>query len=134
MNSKHRLHVWAKATCRKSNRSSSVILPPKTRAAPKKHFSIFDEIPEELLEKRRSCRQLLGSAVTSSADNSCDVAGARGAASSAHRLLLSSFLPPALKTTSLTPDSPEQQQQQPIAGRDLNEGYPKVRNHGEGPY
>ena len=132
MNSKHRLHVWAKATCRKSNRSSSVILPPKTRAAPKKHFSIFDEIPEELLEKRRSCRQLLGSAVTSSADNSCDVAGARGAASSAHRLLLSSFLPPALKTTSLTPDSSEQQQS--ITGRDSNEGYPKVRNHGEGPY
>ena len=109
-----------------------MILPPKTRAAPKKHFSIFDEIPEELLEKRRSCRQLLGSAVTSSADNSCDVAG--GAASSAHRLLLTSFLPPALKTASLTPDSPEQQQQQPTAGRDSNEGYPKVRNHREGPY
>ena len=49
-------------------RKKSVILPPKTK---KKHFSIFDQIPDELLEKRRSGRQTFSSAaVNSSTDNS----------------------------------------------------------------
>ena len=56
-----------------TNKKKSVILPPKTK---KKHFSIFDEIPEELLEKRRSCRKVFESEPASpaaSTDNSCDV-------------------------------------------------------------
>ena len=64
-----------------SSRKRSVILPAKTK---KKHFSIFDEIPEELLEKRRSCRQNV--AVTSSNDNSCD--NAAGSSTFAHKQIL----------------------------------------------
>ena len=41
------------AVDRAGTRKKSVILPAKQK---KKHFSIFDEIPEELLEKRRSSR------------------------------------------------------------------------------
>jgi len=78
-----------------SGRKKSVILPGKQK---KKHFSIFDEIPEELLEKRRSCRQTASSSavVTSSNDNSCDTSAA--GTSSAHRQLLTSFLPASIKS------------------------------------
>eukprot|EP00090_Calanus_glacialis_P013101 TRINITY_DN21726_c0_g1_i3.p1 TRINITY_DN21726_c0_g1~~TRINITY_DN21726_c0_g1_i3.p1 ORF type:complete len:2006 (+),score=827.87 TRINITY_DN21726_c0_g1_i3:94-6111(+) len=83
-------------------RKKSVILPPKTK---KKHFSIFDEIPEELLEKRRSCRNVLASQPTSlaaSTDTSCDV-GASKASSTTQRDLLTSYLPATLLTTSSSP-------------------------------
>ncbi len=50
-----------------SARKNSVILPAKTR---KKHFSIFDEIPNKLLEKRGSGRQNVSAALASSNDNS----------------------------------------------------------------
>ena len=85
-------------------RKKSVILPPKTK---KKHFSIFDEIPEELLEKRRSCRNVLASQPTSlaaSTDTSCDV-GASKTSSTTQRDILTSYLPATLLTTSSSPKS-----------------------------
>ena len=84
-----------------SVRKKSVILPAKTR---KKHFSIFDEIPDELLEKRRSCRQNVSSGLASSNDNSIDTSG--GSSGFAQRQLLSSFLPDTLKASVV--ESPEQ--------------------------
>ena len=78
-----------------SSRKKSVTLPPKGR---KKHFSIFDEIPEELLEKRRSCRNVLSSqpaSLAASTDTSCDV-GVNKGNTSAQRDLLTSLLPPTL--------------------------------------
>ena len=44
----------------KWRKRSGVILQPNARPV-KKHFSIFDEIPEELIEKRRSKRTVLPS-------------------------------------------------------------------------
>ena len=78
-----------------SSRKKSVILPSKVK---KKHFSIFDEIPEELLEKRRSCRNILSNQPTSlatSTDTSCDVGASKGV-STVQRDLLTSFFPPSL--------------------------------------
>ena len=50
----------------KWRKKTGCILDPKARPQ-KKHFSIFDEIPEELIEKRRSSRKpVAGSAVNSS--------------------------------------------------------------------
>ena len=83
-----------------SVRKKSVILPAKTR---KKHFSIFDDIPDELLEKRRSCRQNVSSGLASSTDNSVDTSG--GSSGFAQRQLLTSFFPDALKAA--VTDSPE---------------------------
>ena len=85
-----------------SSRKRSVTLPAKTR---KKHFSIFDEIPDELLEKRRSCRQNVSSAVASSNDNSNDTSG--GSSGFAQRQLLTSFLPATLKSTVIDSPDPE---------------------------
>ena len=84
-----------------SVRKKSVILPAKTRQ--KKHFSIFDDIPDELLEKRRSCRQNVSSGLASSNDNSVDTSG--GSSGFAQRQLLTSFFPESLKAT--VTDSPE---------------------------
>ena len=76
-----------------STRKRSVV---QSNKAKKKHFSIFDEIPEELLEKRRSCRQ--NTMIPSSGDNSNDNSGTQSAF--AHKQNLLSYLPPSLKSSA----------------------------------
>ena len=59
----------------KGRRRGGVILDSKGRPA-KKHFSIFDEVPEDLIEKRRSTRKVLTGTQPSfanSADSSQEV-------------------------------------------------------------
>jgi len=84
-----------------NSRKKSVTLPPKPK---KKHFSIFDEIPEELLEKRRSCRNVLPSqpaSLATSTDTSCDVQAIK-ACTTSQKEMLTSFLPPTLLNSSST--------------------------------
>ena len=76
-----------------SSRKKSVTI--QSSKAKKKHFSIFDEIPEELLEKRRSCRQ--NPMIPSSGDNSNDTGGTQS--SFAHKQLLLSYLPETLRSS-----------------------------------
>ena len=76
-----------------SSRKKSVTI--QSSKVKKKHFSIFDEIPEELLEKRRSCRQ--NPIMPSSGDNSSDTGATQS--SFAHKQLLLSYLPPTLKSS-----------------------------------
>ena len=78
-----------------STRKRSVTV--QSNKVKKKHFSIFDEIPEELLEKRRSCRQNT-MMIPSSGDNSNDTSGTQS--TFAHRQILLSYLPPSLKSSA----------------------------------
>ena len=76
------------AVDRAGTRKKSVILPAKQK---KKHFSIFDEIPEELLEKRRSSRNPVS--LGGSAETSCEAGGG----GRSQRELLISFLPVSIR-------------------------------------
>ena len=91
-----------------SSRKKSVTI--QSSKVKKKHFSIFDEIPEELLEKRRSCRQ--NPIIPSSGDNSNDTGGTQS--SFAHKQLLLSYLPPTLRSSPsdlLNPLKPVKQEE-----------------------
>ena len=64
----------------KGRRRGGVILDSKGRLA-KKHFSIFDEVPEDLIEKRRSTRKVLTGtqpSLATSADSSQEVISRSG--------------------------------------------------------
>ena len=64
----------------KGRRRGGVILDSKGRPA-KKHFSIFDEVPEDLIEKRRSTRKVLTGtqpSLATSADSSQEVISRSG--------------------------------------------------------
>merc|ERR1719209_2802572 len=81
----------------KGRRRGGVILDSKGRPA-KKHFSIFDEVPEDLIEKRRSTRKVLTGtqpSLANSADSSQEVISRTGAADPTDMLL--SLLPPTLR-------------------------------------
>ena len=68
----------------KGRRRGGVILDSKGRPA-KKHFSIFDEVPEDLIEKRRSTRKVLTGtqpSLATSADSSQEVISRSGNKSS----------------------------------------------------
>jgi len=93
-------------TAGKWRRKGGLVLDSKGRPV-KKHFSIFDEIPDELIEKRRSSRKAITSAQPSGG-NSSEVSQEVVSRSQGQdpRDLLLPLLPPSLRNTSSSPPSP----------------------------